>query len=227
VGDTLSTISPIVNVANQAVVVTENITPENAENIELYRSKIGDKVRLTPGSWNAKDYRLVGGTVTGVGAVYAYGVSATEVDVFIQGTTPVASPGPSASPTVITNYTTALDAVRPLPAFIINIASSTIRDIDVFVSRGTFPALTVAQQTLVETALRNFINSVHPFIAAADIAQSRNDNIAAFNLGAVISAAIPGSGYAAVTFEVDGVLTTFWEADNGEIPFFNGVTFTA
>jgi len=159
--------------------------------------------------------------------VYAYGASATEVDVYIQGTTPVASPGPSASSTVITNYTTALNAVRPLPAFIVNIASSTIRDIDVFISRGTFPAFTVAQQELVETALRNFINSVHPFIAAADNVNTRNDNIATFNLSSVISAAVPSSGYSAVTFEVDGTLVASWVADNGEIPFFNSVTFTA
>lgn len=227
VSDTLTSVSPIINVNSQAVVVTENVTPENAESFELYRAKIGDKVRLSPGSWNAKDYRLVGGTVTGVGQVYAYGVAATEVDVWIQGTTPVASPGPSASPTVITAYETALDLVRPLPAFTVNVASCPIKDVDVFISRGTFPALTSAQETLVTTALRNFINSVHPFIAAADSTLTRNDTIYTYNLSAVISAAIPGIPYAAVTFEVDGTLVATWQADNGEIPFFNSVTFTA
>lgn len=227
ISDTMTSTSPIINVNSQAIVVTENITPENAENLELYRAKIGDKVRLSPGSWNAKDYRLVGGTVTGVAQVYAYGMSATEVDVWIQGTTPVADPGPSASPTVITAYETALNLVRPLPAFIVNVASCPIKNVDVFVSRGTFPALTVAQQTLVTTALRNFINSVRPFIAAADSTLTRNDSIFTFNLSAVISAAIPGVGYSGVTFEVDGTLVTTWQADNGEIPFFNSVTFTA
>lgn len=227
ISDTMTSTSPIINVNSQAIVVTEDVTPENAENLELYRAKIGDKVRLLPGSWNAKDYRLVGGTVTGVGQVYAYGAAATEVDVWIQGTTPVADPGPSASPTVITAYENALDLVRPLPAFIVNVASCPIKNVDVFVSRGTFPALTSTQQTLVETALRNFINSVHPFIAAADSTLTRNDQIYTYNLSAVISAAIPGVPYSAVTFEVDGTLVTSWIADNGEIPFFNSVTFTA
>lgn len=219
VGDTMTSTTPLLNVDLQATVLSEDINPENAEDMELYRGKIGDKVRLTPGSWNAVDYRLVGVDVTGVGEVYAYGVSETEVNVWIQGTTPVANPGPSASPTVITDYTTALDAVRPLPAFTINIASSPINDIQVAITMGTFPAFTADQKTVIEAAVVAFVNGVRPFIAAADNVDDRNDTIATYNLSTVISQAVPGYGFSSATFTVAGSPATVWVADNGEIAY--------
>lgn len=224
-GDTLTATAPMINVNAGAVVATEDINPENAEDMELYRAKIGDKVRLTPGSWNAVDYRLVGTEVTGVGGVYAYGISDTEVDVWIQGTTPVADPGPSASPTVISDYQTALDAVRPMPAFIINVDSCPINDVDITITMGSFPAFTVAQKTLIEQAVTQFVNSVRPFIAVADNVDERNDTIATYNLSAVISQAVPGYGFSSVTFTVAGSPTTLWVADNGNIAFMNGITY--
>lgn len=225
IGDTMTSTSPLLNVANQAIVITENTAPENAENLEDYRDKIGQKIRLTPGSWNAVDYRLVGIGVVGVEDIYAYGISATAVNVWVQGTVPVAFPGPSASPTVITAYTTALELVRPLPAFDINIASCPINNVDVTVTMGTFPAFSAQQQTDIENAVRAFINSVKPFIAAADTVEERNDTIAGYNLGSVISQAVPGYGYSAVTFDVAGTPTTVWQADNGNIAFFNSIAF--
>lgn len=225
VGNTLTSTTPLLNVNKTAAVATEVINPENAEDWELYRSKIDDKVKLTPGSWNAVDYRLVGTGVTGVKRVYAYGASETEVDVYLRGTVDVANPGPSASPTVISDYETALDAVRPLPAFTINVASSTIRNVDVTITMGTFPEFTTAQKTVIEAALRAFIHSVEPFIAAADIISQRNDVIATYNLSEVISKAVPGYGFSSVTFTVAGVPTTVWTADNGEIAFFNSIAY--
>ncbi len=225
IGDIITATSPLLNVDADAIVVTENINPENAESLELYRTKIGEKVRLTAGSWNAVDYLLVGSSVTGVGNVYAYGASSTEVNVWIQGTAAVAFPGPSASPTVISDYETALDLVRPLPAFIVNVASSPINNIDVEITMGSFPAFTLEQQTAIETAVRQFVDSVHPFIPVIETVDQRNDRIATYNLSSVISQAVPGYGFSSVTFEVAGVPTTFWEADNGNIPFFNSIAF--
>ena len=225
IGDTMTATSPLLNVDAAAIVVVENINPEDAEDLELYRTKIGEKVRLVAGSWNAVDYLLVGADVTGVGNVYAYGASATEVNVWIQGTVAVASPGPSASPTVLLDYEAALDLVRPLPAFIINIASSPINNIDVEITMGTFPAFTTEQKTTIEAAVMQFINSVHPFIPVIETVDQRNDVIATYNLSSVISQAVPGYGFSAVTFEVAGTPETYWQADNGNIPYFNSIAF--
>lgn len=225
VGDTLTSTTPMLNVNRTATVVTEDINPEDAEDMELYRKKIGEKIRLTPGSWNAVDYRLVGTGVTGVKAVYAYGASDTEVDVYLRGTVDVANPGPSASSTVISDYETALGLVRPLPAFTINVMSSTIRNVVITVNMGSFPAFTTAQQTAITNALTTLVNGIEPFIAAADEVSERHDILATYNVSETISKAVPGYGFSSVTFTVAGSPTTAWTADNGEIAYLSSVNF--
>lgn len=224
-GNQLSLTAPVPNVNKVATVTSELRTPVDAETIEQLRIKVIEKIQLVPGSWNAVDYRIVGLNIAGIGQVYAYGASPTAVNVWLQGATPVADPGPSVSPATITEYSDALDLVRPLPAFSINIASCPINNIDVTVTAGTFPPLRATQRAMVTSALTAFINNVHPFIAAADNVNERNDEIATYNLSSVITAAIPGYGYSAVTFTVNGTPQTYWQADNGNIPFFNSVTF--
>jgi uncharacterized phage protein gp47/JayE len=227
VADTLTSTTPLVNVGLSIAVTTEDVAPVDAETIEAYRENIKEKVQLEPGSWSAVDYRLVGLNVAGVGQVYAYASSGNSgvVDVYLQGNTPVAHPGPSVSSGVIADYTAALEAVRPLGVFQVNYNSCPIKNVDITITMGSFPAFTSAQQTLIQQALTDFVNSVHPFIAAADNLADRNDVIAKYNLNAEIAAAVPGYGFADVTFTVAGTPQTEWEADNGEIPFMNSVTY--
>lgn len=226
--DSLTSTSPLVNVDLGAVVVTETIVPEDAEDKELYRQKITEKVQLRPGSWSATDYRLLGTSVTGVGQTYAYATSGApnEVNVWIQGTTPVAFPGPSASGTVITAYETALALVQPITVWAAHVNSCPIKNIDITIAMGTFPAFPAAQIALVQTALQQLVNGVHPFIAAAgDAVAERNDVVATFNLISTVTAAVPGFGFSGVTFTVAGTPMTEWQADNGEIPYMNTITY--
>lgn len=221
VGDTLTSTSPLTNVTSQITISAVTTDPVDAEDIEEYRTKILEKILLEPGSWSAVDYRLVGLNVTGVGQTYAYNKSGAsgEVDVYLQGNTPVASPGPSASPTVVSDYETALDLVLPLGVWQANVASSTIRNIAITITMGSFSAFTVAQKADIEAALSDFVNNVHPFIAAADDVADRNDTIATYNLTSVVAQAVPGYGFSGLTFTVAGTPETEWIADNGEIPF--------
>lgn len=222
VGDTLKCTIPLLDVNAVLTVTAEATAPVDAETLEAYRTAIRNKVQLDSGSWSAADYRLVGLDVSGVGNTFAYAVSgyANRVAIYLKGTTA----GTAASGTVITDYTTALNQVRPTQVTPL-VYASTIRNIDVTVDLGSFPAFTAVQETLVEEALREFINGVEPFIAACDAVADKNDTIATYNLMRTVSLAVPGLGFADVTFEVAGTPTTSWVADNGEIPFFNSVTF--
>jgi len=222
VGDTLTCTNPLLNVSTTITVASLVTAPTDAETLEAYRLAIRNKVQLDPGSWSAADYRLVGLDVAGVGNTYAYAQSgySNRVAIYIKGTTP----GTPASSTVLTNYGTALDLVRPIQVTPV-IAASTIRNVDVTVVMGTFPAFTSAQQSLIEEAIRAFVNSVEPFIAACDAVADRNDRIATYNLSRTVSLTVPGLGFSDVTFEVAGTPTTNWQADNGEIPFLNSVIF--
>lgn len=227
IGDTLTVTSPIINV-NSGVAVTIVVQdPIDAETTEDYRTKIIEKIQLEPGSWSAVDYRLVGTGIAGVGQTYAYAKSGSsaEVNVFLQGTTPVANPGPSVSSTVLTNYQNALELVRPLGVFLVHYASCPINNIDITITRGSFIAFTTAQQALILSALTAFVNSVHPFIASCDNVVNKNDTIALYNLNATIAAAVPGYGFASVAFTVASVSETTWTADNGNIPFLNSITY--
>lgn len=236
-GDTLTATAPMVNVNASAVVNEETVAPINAETTEEYRTKIIEKIQLEPGSWSAVDYRLVGLNIAGVGQTYAYAASSNnnEVNVFLQGTTPVPSPGPSVDQSIVDNYTAALELVRPLGVWQVNYNSCPINNIEVTITMGTFPPFTTEQQNAIQAALGSFINSVHPFIAACDVLDDRNDVITTLgsskSLQTVIAAAVPGFGFESVSFTVDGNPTTYWQAGDllsgtqGHIPFFAGATF--
>jgi len=227
VGDTLTSQAPILNVSNNLTVTVEVLAPINAETEAQYRQAVINKIQLTPGSWSAVDYRLVGAGVAGVYNTYAYATSgaSNEASVFLQGPIPLAYPGPSVSGTVLTNYETALELVRPMTVFLVNYYSSPINNIDVTIVMGGFPAFTTAQKALISSALTSFVNSVHPFILACDNISDRNDTIATYNLSSTISAAVPGYGFSAVTFTVAGTPATLWLADLGNIPYLNSITY--
>ncbi len=227
VADTLTGTSPMNNVNAGITIVAQTTAPIDPETIDEYRQKIGEKVQLQPGSWSAADYRLVGTEIAGVKQTYAYPDSGAtnEVNVFLQGETAIANPGPSASAGVIAAYTTALELVAPLDTWAIHYASCPINNIDVTITMGSFPPFSTAQKSLIAAGLTSFINNLTPFIAACDTVAGRNDRIYTINLGNVISSAVPGYGYSAATFTVGGTPSVNFQLDNGNICFFNSVTY--
>ena len=226
IGDTLTVTAPIVGLNNTATVHIETVTPIDGELLSDYRTKVIEKIQLIPGSWSAVDYRLLGVEVAGVRQIYAYTdlTTGNTVDVYVEGTTYGAIP--SASSTVVTNVQTAIAPDVPLGVHTVNYASSNTNIIAVNVVVTPYPALSSAQQSLITTALVDFINTVRPFIASADTIASRNDIISAYNLFPVISSVIPGVPFSGVTFTVDTVAATTYQADLGNIPYCNSVTFS-
>ena len=227
-GNTLTATAPILNVNSQATVATITTSPVDAESLTDYRIKLLTAIRLKSGSWSAIDYRLIGGEVNGVKQIYAYATSgsANEVDVFIEGEvdgTPVAG-------SIITDYETALELVRPITVRRVNYYATPILDVDIIITQvGT---LSSAQRNLINTALTDAIILVRPFIAACDVLADRNDTIATnyidpynTNIIQVISSAIPGVAFGAVTFTISGTSQTSYQFDNGNIPYLNSVTY--
>lgn len=227
VGDTLTFTAPIPGVNPVVTVTVETVAPTDVETTEEYRGKIDIVVKTEPGSWSAADYRKVGTGVAGVGQIYAYATSGVSAGVtaYVQGTADIAHPGPSAAPSVVTAYQAALELVLPLGVWTVVYNPSPIKNIDITITMGTFTAYTSDEQTKILNALTAFIHSVHPFIASCDAVADRNDRLATYNISSIISAAVPGKGFSAVTFTVAGTPSTNWLADNGEIPFLNTVTY--
>lgn len=229
IGDTLTATAPILNVSSTATVGAQVTAPIDAETEAAYRQAVINKIQLVPGIWSAVDYRLVGDDIDGLYQTYAYldPASTNEVNVYLQGETP----GTTISGTIITNYETAIGLVRPIGTFIINVMATPIDVFAVNIVAGTFPAFTAAQKSLIVLALQNFINNVHPFIPAADNVAFRNDTIATFNIGSVITGAVPGYGFSTVTFTVNSTTEVFYQCGTsgiGNIPYLaaGSVTFS-
>jgi Baseplate J-like protein len=223
VGNTLTATSPMANVNSSAIVSVELAIPTDAETLEAYRTAITEQVQLKSGSWSAAEYRIVGTTIAGIKQTYAYLnlSNSNEIDVYLQGTVAGVPIGGS----IITSYATAIDLVRPIGTFLVNTYASAVNPVDVTITMGGFAPFTTSQKALITTALTNFINSVTPFIASCDIISKRNDVVATFNLNSAITSAVPGYGYSGVTFQVSSVTYLSWMADNGQVPYFNTVTF--
>ncbi len=226
VADTITAISPIINVNSLGTVATESVIPIDAENYEDYRRKIITRIQTTAGSWNAGDYRINGETVIGVENIYAYTNTGTsnEVDVWVEGTGYGGEPR-AASPTVVTAVATAINPLYPLGVKLVNYASSANDYVDITITMGGFAAYTAAQKAIIMTALENFVNSIKPFIAACDAIQNKNDTISAYNLYSTISQAVPGYGFSAVTFDINAVPTATYIADLGHVPYINSITY--
>lgn len=215
VGDTLTATAPIAVVSPDAVVGAIVTAPIDAETEAAYRQAVINKIQLTPGSWSAVDYRLVGDNIDGIYQTYAYidPANTNVVNVYLQGEIP----GTPISGGIIANYAAAIAIDRPIGTFIINTVATPIDAIAIVITAGSFTPFTAAQQLLVKTALINFVNNVHPFIPACDIVIQRNDVIASFNLNVVISQAVPGYGYSGVTFTVNGVGSSNYQCGLGGI----------
>lgn len=223
IGDTLTATAPMNNVNQAGAIVTVDVVdPVDAETEALYRQNVIEKVQLVAGSWSAVDYRLLGTGISGVQQTYAYinPSNSNEVDVYLQGEIP----GSAIGGTIITAYDTAIELVRPIGTFIIDVLATPINEITITITAGSFTPYTAAQKTIINGALVNFVNSVHPFIAAADNIANRNDVIATFNLNSVITGAVPGFGFSTVTFTVDTITETTYQcglSGIGNIPFLD------
>ena len=228
-GDTLTCTQPLVNVAAQVVVTSITTGAIDAEDLELYRSKILEQIRLQTGSWSATDYRLVAKNIAGVKQIYAYAYSghAGQINVWIEGTVPGTAPASG----VITAVSTATELVRPLHVLQVNYAACTINQIAIQITQVT--TLSSSQQAIIKTALQNAINAVRPFIAACDNILKRNDSLGTdysvqycTNLQNTVAGAIPGVAFGAVSFTVDTVPATTYTADQGTIPYANPTNIT-
>lgn len=230
IGDTLTSTQPLLNVNSGAEVTAITTSPSDEEAVEDYRRKIIDSFRQNGGSWSATDYRLVGSQVAGVKQIYAYAISAipNEVNLFIEGNTN----GIPTSGTVITGVETAIEAVRPLIVKEVHYQACPILNVDIEITQIIGRTLTTSERALIFTALNNAIIAVRPFIAAADSESERNDSLSlnysvsySTVIQQVISSAIPGVPFGAVVMEVDSNVETYYQFDQGQIPFLNTITY--
>ena len=236
--DKLTATAPIAGVDALAVVGSEAIQPLDAENLEDYRQKAIDAYRLEPQGGAASDYRLWAFDVPGVQQTYPYAKTgaANEINLFVEAIAGGSTDGKGTpSPAMLAAVQAVIEfdpdtskplnerGRRPLGVFAVHYLPVTIKTIDVVIYG--FVGLTPAIQALIFTALQNRVNLIRPFVAAADVVANKNDIFDINQIVSIILLTRPGSQFGVVSFSVNGVAQTSWQFINGDIPYFNSVTY--
>jgi uncharacterized phage protein gp47/JayE len=236
--DTLTATTPIALVESGVYVQSESVEPRNAEDLEVYRTAVINAYQLEAQGGAATDYRLWSADAQGVRFVYPYAKSGftNQVDLFVEATIADSVDG-KGTPTA--GILTDVEAVvnfdpdttkaltergrRPLTT-IVNYLAIVVKEIDIEIVG--YVNSTPSIETTIEGALEEMINEVRPFVAAADILANKNDILDTNKIIATILNAQPGSIFTQVILRVDSVQVSTYTFDNGNIPYFNSVTFS-
>lgn len=237
VDDELTATAPIAGVDKIATVTAESVEPLAAEDIEEYRRKGLDSFRLEPQGGATTDYRLWAADAQGVRYVYPYAKSGfnNEINLFVEATVADSTDGkgtPSAGlledveEVVEMDPDTSLALLdrgrRPLGVFQVHYLAITPLDVTIVVNGSSF---TDDQETAIEAALTELIDNIRPFVSAADVLANKNDILDTNRIIATILTVAPGSVFTSITLTVDGDTVTTYTFENGDIPYFDSVTF--
>jgi len=101
-----------------------------------------------------------------------------------------------------------------------------VTPLDVDIEIVGFSGITVAQQSLLLSALTSMLSSVRPFIAGVDSLATKNDILDKNKINAVIYSQIPGAVYTGLILTVNSVVLDTYTFSAGDIPYLNSVTYS-
>lgn len=236
--DTLTATSPIANVDSTIIVQGDaTIAPLDAETTEQYRTVVVNAERLEPEGGSAVDYRLWSQDAQGVANVYPYRTSGkpNQIDLYVESIIVDSTDGKGTPPNsmllavqavVEFNPNTSLPLLkrgrRPLQV-IPNYLPVNIIQVDVQVTG--FIGIDAPIEAIILSALKNYMSTVRPFVAAADIVANQNDTIEIFDLATQIKAAKPGAQFTGITLLINSVPEASYQFLFGNIPYLNSVTY--
>ena len=238
IGDTLTATAPIANVDSAATVTVEVIAPLAGEDIEEYRQKAEDAFQLEAQGGAATDYRLWSADAQGVAEVYPYAVagSPSEIDLFIEATKADSTDGKGTpTPAIIADVESVVEfdpdttkpindrGRRPISAFQINFLPITVLEVDIEIVN--YVSLTPEKQAAIDANLQSLIDSIRPFVDAAEPLDRKNDILDRNRIISAILAAVPGSIFDDIVLEVDNVVQSSYTFTDGDIPNLNSVSY--
>ncbi len=238
INDTLTATAPIANI-DSGVVVNSIITePLAAETIEAYRAAIINSYRLEAYGGAATDYRIWAQDAQGVRYVYPYAKSGVyaEINLFVEATIADSIDGKGTPSGTLLNDVKAViefdpDTTlplnergrQPLGVFQVNYLPVTIKLVDIVITGLDGYDSTVG--ALITQAIRDGVNLMRPFVAAADILANKNDIIDKNKIIGMIISQRPGATFVSLDLKIDGVSLNTYTFINGNIPDLNSVTY--
>lgn len=239
VGYTLLATRPIAGVNQSATVVSEDIIPQSAEDIEDYRDAVIQAFQLEPQGGAASDYRLWAADVSGVAQVYPYAVEGQPANVIVYVEATIAdsidSKGTPSSLMLLEvaavfeqdpDTTLAIDERGRRPLGVFNLDVVAVEVLDVVITIPSFVGLTSTTEELITAAIPDSVNQIRPFISSADVLELQDDVLDINRIINVILSVRPGSSFGTPTMTVDGTPQTTYTFEDGYIPFVTEVNFT-
>ena len=235
--DTLTATSPIILVDSKATVYSEIVEPLAGETLEAYRTAILNSYRLETQGGAATDYRLWSQDAQGVRFVYPYVRSGylCEINLFVEATVVDSTDGKGTPSSLLLaavqsvvefNPDTTIPLLergrRPLDV-IVNYLPITPKQIDITITN--FMGLDADTETILLNAITEMINSMRPFVAAADILSNKNDILDVNKIIGAIIGQKPGAIFTSVSFTVDGSPLLTYTFIDGNIPWLNSVNY--
>lgn len=231
IGDTLTFTSPVSGVDSIVTVTLETTQPQASENIEDYRDKVIESIRLETQGGAGADYRLWANEVQGIVQTYPYTSNIpTEVNLYIEADNPTGIP-------TLTDLQNVEDAIelptvdRPARKPISdrpNYLPITPKSIDV--SIANFSGVSLGEQAdttlLITNAITDYLADVRPFVDSIDVLAEKNDYFDTNAIVSIILAARPGSVFGAVTMTIDAIPTASFTFEFGDIPKLNLVNIS-
>lgn len=235
--DELTATAPIPNVNAIVIVGPTIVEPLAAEDIEVYRNRVTQSFRLETQGGASSDYRLWSFDAQGVQNVYPYAKTGftSEINLFVEATIADSTDGkgtPSAGLLLeveeVVNFNPDITLTlnergrRPVGA-IVNYLPITPLDVDIeIVGLQNNNAETTAA---ILATLTTAIQSIRPFVAAADVLADKNDILDKNKIIGSILSVRQGAIFTGVNLSVNSVNLSTFTFENGDIPFLASVTY--
>lgn len=237
-GDQLNPTEPVLGLNQTAVVTGITQSPVEGENIDVYRQAIIDAIQLEPQGGAKTDYRIWASDAQGVRKVYPYvkqGEAGT-VQVYVEATVIDSTDG-RGTPTqslmddvrdVIefdpdTTIPTNDRGRRPAQANI-EVLPVNPRPVDIVITG--LQTNTADVRASIENSLIDYLYTIRPYIAGADLTRDKNDVLTTARLVSIIIDTIGNDNvFTSLTLFVDGVQAISNTFSLSSIPYLRNITY--
>lgn len=236
VGDELQITQPLANVDSYQEVITVETTPVEAENLEDYRKKILEAIRLEAQGGSRSDYRLWSNDADGVRTVYPYlkNNEAGSINLYIEANPDDSTDG-NGTPTagIISDVDDVVEfdpdislplserGRRPMTAnvYFLPIITNPV-DVDIV------DLSDVSYLTAIRTAIEDYLFDIRPFIDGLD--SPNNANMGRLLVSDIISIIADVLGVSATftnaTMTINGTPQTLYVFEEENIPYLDDLT---
>ena len=225
IGDTVSFVSPVPNVENDAEIITELVKGIDQESTEAYRQRIIDRFQKVPQGGAPADYEMWAEEVLGIINAYPYKGDPGVVEVYCEAT-PESSGDPDGIPSApqleaveesIEYDDEGLASRRPVDAYV-DVLPITRTACDVTVHGLSLEEGNLATlKTNIELGLTQYFLNAAPFIAGLTI-PPRQDRITDTSVTSVVNDIVNASGgtFLGVSLVIGGSPTEVYPLGKGE-----------